>query len=207
MHNKLSNPFNSLVNENFVHQVRQNLYNNDQIQKLIPQLIGKKNPSDAYNEAQFKSVKATQQPQKQAVKLNRVGGQSNNHQLLSQQMMKEPQDSLNSSEQENTPEKVPHHTLYSDDEGGAPHHQRELSQKDFNDTKSEQLLQSRLTASKKLLNRNSLTTPQNMYDMSVLKTQLLTEQNMMDQPMMIGGSSTNQMQEKADALHLLQSEQ
>lgn len=29
VHNKLSNPFNSLINENFVHQVRQNLYNND----------------------------------------------------------------------------------------------------------------------------------------------------------------------------------
>ena len=53
-------------------------------------------------------------------------------------------------------------TLYSDDEGTAAHH-RELSQKDFNDTKSEQLMiqhQNRMLA-KKVFTRNLLTTPQN----------------------------------------------
>ena len=97
-----------MINENFVHQVRQNLYNNDQIQKLIPQLIGRKNPSDAYNEAQFKSVKTNGQSLKQAAKLNRQNlGENNNHTVLSQEKLigsqlnikdQEQQDSLNSSE-------------------------------------------------------------------------------------------------------------
>ena len=84
--------------------------------------------------------------------------------------LKERQDSLNSSEQQNTPEQ-PHRTMYSDDEG-APH-QQELSQKDFNDTKSEQLLLDRLA--KKSLNRTSLSVTQNLFDMSVLQAKLTTD--------------------------------
>ena len=58
-----------------------------------------------------------------------IGGQDNR------------QDSSVSSEQENTPQKRQAAvTLYSDDEGTAAAHHRELSQKDFNDTKSEQLM-------------------------------------------------------------------
>ena len=89
--------------------------------------------------------------------------------------IKEGQDSLNSSEQQNTPDDKPVGTLYSEDEGIANNRQPELSQKDFNDTKSEQLLHNRLST-KKSHNRNSLNVTQNLYDMNVHQAHL-TDQN------------------------------